>query len=156
MGSSPKDTQCSLPQKKKKERWMMNGWKRDDGGEIEASCKEKEKRESRFKDALCCQTGNSQLQVFKSDLDKCQSRSPIRGWSSALNCDAILVFFYSPPPLLPLQALLILGPAFPVSASDQMVWNKSIYKGIRAKRPRLVLLAAKHCKQITREGGSAV
>ena len=49
-----------------------------------------------------------------------------------------------PLPLLPLQALLILSPTFPVSASDQMVSNKSIYKGIRAKQPCLVLLAAKH------------
>lgn len=45
---------------------------------------------------------------------------------------------------LPLLALLILSPTFPVSASDQMVWNKSIYKGIRVKQPCLVLLAAKH------------
>lgn len=80
------------------------------------------------------------LELFKSDLDKCQSLFPIRGWRSALNCNSGL---FSPPPL-PLLVLLILSPTFPLSASDQMVWNKSIYKGIRVKQPCLVLLAAKH------------
>lgn len=80
------------------------------------------------------------LELFKSHLDKCQSLFPIRGWRSALNCNSGLFS----PPALPLLVLLILSPTFPLSASDQMVWNKSIYKGIRVKQPCLVLLAAKH------------
>lgn len=60
--------------------------------------------------------------------------------ADALLC--ILVFVLRP--LLPLLLLLILSPAFPLSASDQMVWNKSIYKGIRVKQRCLVLSAAKH------------
>lgn len=93
-------------------------------------------------------SGNS-LELLKSDLLNCQSLLPIRGWSSALNCNAILLFFF-PPFCFLFWSFLILSPTFPVSASDQMVWNKSIYKGIRVKQPCFVLFTAKHRKQIIR------
>lgn len=95
--------------------------------------------------------GNSP-ELFKSDLDKRQSLFSIRGWSSALNCNAILV---------PLPPLLFLFWAFWSSAQHFQYLPLTRWFEIRVFTKVLGLskpACSPHCwalKQIIRNDGRA-